>query len=142
MFYFRGNDFEEALNTARRKHVPLFFELDVWADTPSMYHGAGPIGLFLSYGELNRCRKTDMDPALAKRIGVGKVFRMTTGKNDTRYIFKLWYTNKKGYYADPHSHKEEGRVERIFDVPEDLFLRWIVEDTDKPCVTSEMEAEI
>lgn len=130
MFYYPGNDFDTAVAESRRKHVPLYFELKLWADTPSMYHEAGPMTMFLSAGELNKCRKLDMDPALTKRIGVGKVFRMPDKNGSSRYIFKLWRSNKRGYYADSHAHYEPGRTEHVFAVNEDNFIRWIVDDAD------------
>lgn len=129
MFYFPGTNFEAAVAESRRKHAPLYFELQLWADTPSMYFDAGPLTMWLTHGELNMCRKVNIDPALARRIGVGKVFQMPEGSN-TRYIFKLWYTPKRGYYADSHAHAEPGRTEHVFAVDETTFLRWIIDEAD------------
>lgn len=133
MFYSRGKNFDVELAESRRKHVPLFFELDMWADTPSMYYEAGPMKLYLSAGDLNKCRKVDMDPALTRKMGVGKIYRMSS-TNDVRgekarIIFKLWWQPNSGYVTTRHD-RNEFRTEHVFDVPEDLFLRWIVDDAD------------
>ena len=138
MFYFNGTHFASAVEESRRKHQPLFFELQLWADTPTKYYEAGPLTVFLTHGELNLCRKLDLDPALARRIGVGKVFRMPEGKN-TRYIFKLWYTPKRGYFADPHSHADATRAEYVFSVDESMFLRWIIDQNNNVLVNGFME---
>lgn len=126
MFFFPGTHFASAVAESRRKHLPLYFEMQLWADTPSQYFEAGPMTVFLTHGELNRCRKLDIDPALARRIGVGKIFRMPEGGN-TRYLFKLWYTPKRGYFADPHAHADAERTAHVFAVDESQFLRWIVD---------------
>ena len=139
MFYIPGNHFASAVAESRRKHLPLFFELQLWADTPTKYFEAGPLTMFLTHGELNKCRKLDLDPALARRIGVGKVFRMPDGKN-TRYIFKLWYTPKRGYFADWHAHADAARTEHVFAVDESQFLRWIIDQDNNVLVNGFMEA--
>ena len=132
MFYYKGHNFDAAVAESRRKHVPLFFELDMFAETPSMYYEAGPMKVFLSAGELNKCRKLDVDPALTKKMGVGKIYRMapTYNSKNSRIMFKLWWQPNTGYFTGNHGKKEHFRTEHVFDVPEDIFLRWIVEDAD------------
>lgn len=139
MFYLPGTNFASAVAESRRKHDSLFFTLELWADTPSMYYEAGPLTMWLTHGELNMCRKPNIDPALARRMGVGKVFQMPD-KGGTRYLFKLWYTPKRGYFADQHSHATADRVERVFSVDESTFLRWIVDPDNNVLTNGFMEA--
>lgn len=139
MFYFNGTHFASAVAESRRKHQPLFFEMQLWADTPSQYYEAGPLTMWLTHGELNMCRKPDIDPALARRMGVGKVFQMPD-KGSTRYLFKLWYTPKRGYFADPHSHATADRTEHVFSVDESMFLRWIVDPNNNVLTNGFMDA--
>ena len=141
MFYTTRNHFATAVEESRRKHQPLYFSLQLWADTPSQYFEAGPLDMWLTHGDLHMCRKLDLDPALAKRIGVGKVFRMPDKGGKTRYIFKLWYTPKRGYFADQHAHADANRTEHVFAVDESQFIRWIVDQNNNVLVNGFMEAE-
>ena len=129
MFYFRGQNFDEQVAEARRKHVPLYFGVDAYADTPSKHYGQGPLHLFMSAGELNKCRQVDMDPAMMKKMGVGHVYRSTSvdDKKGTtaRYMMKLWWSPRLGWHASRTDHKQP-RVSAVFDVPEDTFLKWIM----------------
>jgi len=122
MKYEPKHNFSQCLAESRRKHEPLYMSLALYAETPCMYYEAGPINVKLTAGDLVKCRKPDMDPALAKRIGAGKVFRMSYGK-ETRILFKLWWDPKKGYITRDGDRSQ--RVEHVFDVPEERFLYWM-----------------
>jgi len=133
MFYFRGDDFDDAVAESRERHLPLYFSMRVWADTPSMYYQAGPMDLMLSAGELNKCRRVDMDPALMKKMGVGHIYRIAPSDSDgfspARILMKLWWQPNRGYFTE-NPKRNSPRFEYVFDVPESVFLRWIVDDAD------------
>ena len=122
MYYEPKHNFSHALAESRRKHQPLYMDLTLYAETPCMFYEAGPINVKLTAGDLVKCRKLDVDPALAKRIGAGKIFRMSYGK-DTRILFKLWWDPKKGYITRDGDRSQ--RIEHVFDVSEDRFLYWM-----------------
>ena len=41
MFYFRGQNFNEQVAESRRKHVPLFFGVEAYADDASNFYKKG-----------------------------------------------------------------------------------------------------
>ncbi len=134
MFYFRGQNFDEQVAESRRKHVPLFFGVEAYADSASNYYPEGKLHLWMTAGELNKCRKVDMDPAMMKKMGVGHVYRYSskddkTGTN-TRYMFKLWYQPTRGFIAE-NPIKGAPKTSHVFDVPEDMFVKWIQPDPEE-----------
>lgn len=134
-FYTQTQSWVEAENAARRKHKPLYVELDVWADTECLFWKAGPLHLVVSAGDLNKCKKIDLDPALVKRMGVGHIFRIEDIGNSNpladRILLKLWYQPNYGYTTKMRTRAQrrmadEGRSTVVLSVPQDTFLGWVV----------------
>lgn len=131
MLYFRGQNFNEQVAESRRKHVPLFFGVEAYADDASNFYRKGKLNLWLTAGELNKCRKLDVDDSMMRRMGAGHLFRYTSvdektyGK--TRYMMKLWYHPTTGYHTKSQKNTE-GRTSTVFDIPEAMLEKWLVPD--------------
>jgi hypothetical protein len=85
----------------------------------------------MTAGELNKCRQIEMDSAMMKKMGVGHVYRYTSvdekTAGQTRYMLKLWWAPKVGWHTKNPPRKGI-RTSAVFDVPENVFLKWIQPD--------------
>jgi len=133
MVFKRGQNFNEQVAESRRKHVPMYFGLDAYADDETNFYKQGALRLWLTAGDLNKCRQLEVDDSMMRRMGAGHVMRYTSvdektlGK--TRYMLKLWWHPKHGWHTRSIKHIA-GRSSYVFDIPEDKFLKWLLKENE------------
>jgi len=133
MFFRRGQNFAKQVEESRRKHVPLFFGIEAYADEATNFHKEGKLGLWLTAGDLNKCRHLDVNESMMRRMGAGHLLRYTSVDADTfgktRYMMKLWWHPKYGWHTRSIKNAE-GRSSVVFDIPEDKLLKWLLKENE------------
>ena len=125
IWYEQGRSYNEQKKLADKKHQPLLLKLKLKASSDDLFFSAGPIDLTISAGTLEKCRRLYVSDSLSGRLTAGTVYRVSGAGSymeDPRIVVKLRWQDSKGYYAGKGKHHEDTE-ERIFAIPEDVFLK-------------------
>ena len=133
MLFKRGQNFADQVEESRRKHVPLYFGIEAYADDATKSHKEGRLNLWLTAGDLNKCRQLKVDATTQRRMGAGHLLRYTSIDSDTfgktRYMMKLWWHPKYGWHTRSIK-KAVGRTYIVFDIPEEKLSKWVLKENE------------
>jgi len=133
MLFKRGQNFAEQVEESRRKHVPMYFGIDAYTDDVTDFYKEGSMRLWLTAGDLNKCRRLKVDEAMQRHMGAGHVFRYTSVDDKTfgktRYMMKLWWHPKHGWHTRSIKNAP-GRTYTVFDIPEEKLRKWVLKENE------------
>lgn len=128
VWYKAGTSFQQQKKEADKKHIPMYLRIKkLKASDDTIFYSAGDLGMVISAGKLESCRRLTVSETLNSKLALGRCYRVAgvgNYMNGARIIVKLRWQDSQGYFTGKKK-ADEPCEEHIFAIPEDVFLKTV-----------------